>query len=140
MLGGAALDRRWWSARRILAGAVRTQGVALRRGTVVRRAFGYDVFMTRTEAVKTLREFLRMTPVPGVRALSLFGSVGRDEAGLNSDIDVLVDFESAPTFLEFMELKCALEDFLGLPVDLVDRAALRENWRSIVEQEAIRVA
>jgi predicted nucleotidyltransferase len=96
--------------------------------------------MKRTEAATALREFLRRTPARGVKSLSIFGSVARDDAGVNSDIDVLVDFESAPTFIGFMELKCALEDFLGLPGDLVDRAALRENWRAIIEQEAFHVA
>jgi predicted nucleotidyltransferase len=30
----------------------------------------------------------------GVRALSLFGSIGRNEASKASDVDILVDFDS----------------------------------------------
>jgi len=76
----------------------------------------------------------------GVRFLALFGSVARDEAAGESDVDVLVEFDGPATFERYMGLKFHLEDLLGRRVDLVTRRALRQELRPAVEQEAIRVA
>ena len=75
-----------------------------------------------------------------VRSLALFGSVARDDATASSDVDVLVDFEGSATFDRYMGLKFYIEDLLGCRVDLVTRQALRDELRSAVEAEAIRVA
>lgn len=94
-----------------------------------------DVAMQRLhESMPTLRERF------GVRELSVFGSVARDEATDGSDIDVLVDFEGPATFAAFMDLKLFLEELLGVRVDLVTRPALKARLRSVVEAEARRVA
>lgn len=76
----------------------------------------------------------------GVNELFLFGSFVRDEAGPQSDIDFLVDFEGSPTFDDYMDLKFFLEDLLERPVDLATRESLRPRLRSYVEEEARRVA
>jgi len=76
----------------------------------------------------------------GVKELFLFGSVVRDEQRLDSDVDLLVAFEDAPTFDRFMDLKFYLEDLLGRRVDLVTRRAIREALRTHIESEAVRVA
>jgi predicted nucleotidyltransferase len=75
-----------------------------------------------------------------VTALHVFGSVARDEAGPDSDLDVLVDFADTPTFARFMDLKFLLEDEFGVRVDLVTRAALREPIKARILAEARRVA
>ena len=76
----------------------------------------------------------------GVRSLALFGSMARDEAGPDSDVDVLVEFRETPGLAEYMRLKFWLEDHLGRPVDLVMKGALKSWARPVVEAEAIRVA
>ena len=76
----------------------------------------------------------------GLRSLALFGSVARDEAGPESDVDVLVEFYETPGLQEYMSLKFWLEDHLGRRVDLVMKGALKSWARPIVEAEAIRVA
>ena len=76
----------------------------------------------------------------GVKRVSLFGSVVRDELDTTSDVDVLVEFEGPATFAAYMDLKFYLEDLLGRPVDLVTDKALRKELRSYVEKEKIRVA
>ena len=76
----------------------------------------------------------------GVAALYVFGSVARDEATSRSDVDLLVEFQGAPTFAKFMDLKALLEDSLGAPVDPVTRAGLRGRLRTRIEAEARRVA
>ena len=76
----------------------------------------------------------------GVGELYLFGSVARDEARDDSDVDLLVEFTGPPSFDRFMDLKFFLEDALGIPVDLVTRRALKPILRSEIERDAVRVA
>ncbi len=72
--------------------------------------------------------------------LALFGSSARRQATEASDVDLLVEFETEPTFDLFMDLKFRLEDLLGRRVDLVTRAGLRDSLKERVEREAVRVA
>jgi predicted nucleotidyltransferase len=96
--------------------------------------------MTREDILtklRTRREELRQL---GVKSLALFGSTARDEAGAESDVDLLVQFTGEPGFRGYMKLKFYLEDLLGCRVDLVMDEALRPWARPAVEREAIRVA
>ena len=76
----------------------------------------------------------------GVKSLALFGSVARDEARPDSDVDILVEFDEAPTFAQYMDFKFLLEDALGRSVDLVPRKTLRPQLRSNIDLEAIPIA
>ena len=76
----------------------------------------------------------------GVLSIALFGSMARNEAGPDSDVDVLVEFSETPGLTEYMRLKFWLEDLLGRQVDLVMKGALKSWARPVVEAEAIRVA
>jgi len=76
----------------------------------------------------------------GVASLAVFGSVARDEAGPDSDIDILVEFRGAATLARFMDLKSLLETAFGHRVDLVTQKALRERLRPGIEKDAVRVA
>jgi predicted nucleotidyltransferase len=96
--------------------------------------------LTRDEIVKTLRDHRTEWAEFDVESISLFGSMARDEATAESDIDVLVDFRSAPTFDSYMGLKIYLEDLFGRRVDLATRKTLKPRIREIVEREALRVA
>jgi uncharacterized protein with HEPN domain/predicted nucleotidyltransferase len=58
----------------------------------------------------------------GVQRLSLFGSVVRDQARLDSDVDLLVEFfPGAKTYRHFLALAELLEERLGRRVELVTR-------------------
>jgi predicted nucleotidyltransferase len=97
--------------------------------------------MSRQEVLKILR---RETPKVrtrfGVKRLALFGSVARDEARPDSDVDVLVEFDGPVTLDRYMGLKFQLEDALGARVDLVTTTGLKPRVRPVVEREAIDVA
>ncbi len=61
----------------------------------------------------------------GVRRLALFGSVARDEARPDSDVDLLVEFiPGEKTFDRFMALADLLESLLDRRVELVTTEAL----------------
>ncbi len=97
--------------------------------------------MTRDEVLSFL-SFHRQELMErfGVYSLALFGSVARDEAGPDSDVDILVEFRETPGLSEYMSLKFWIEDRLGCRVDLVMEKALKSWARPWVEAEAIRVA
>lgn len=61
----------------------------------------------------------------GVTKIGVFGSYVRNEARSESDIDILVEFEKAPGFFKFLELEENLSEWLGTPVDLTTRNALK---------------
>lgn len=75
----------------------------------------------------------------GVLNLALFGSVARDTATAQSDIDVLVAFDGPATSARFFGVKFYLEDLMGRPVDLVTDKALRPELRPFIEREAVSV-
>jgi len=81
--------------------------------------------LTREEAIQRLQTVESEIRRLGVRRLALFGSVLRNEARPDSDVDVLVEFTPAEkTFDRFMALADLLENTLGHPVEVVTTEAL----------------
>ena len=74
-----------------------------------------------------------------ITSLALFGSLARDEATKNSDVDVLVDFSQTPDLLTFIELEEKLKSALGKNVDLVPKRKLRAELSQNILKEAIAV-
>lgn len=96
--------------------------------------------MNRQDALQLLSEHLpRIRERFGVRNLSIFGSVVRNETRPGSDLDVLVDFVGRPTFDNYMGLKLYLEELFDKGVDLVIPDDLRPALRPRIEQEAVHV-
>ena len=75
----------------------------------------------------------------GVRHLGLFGSVVRREEEPDSDIDILVEFECAPTFFQFIALEDDLSKLLGARVDLVMKSALKPRIGERILSEVLPV-
>ncbi len=97
--------------------------------------------MQSVQAIKLIKnQFDTLRTQYDVRHLSLFGSVARNEARPQSDIDILVEFNGKPSFDGFMNLKFFLEDLLHTHVDLVTKEALRPRMQSLIENELIYVA
>jgi predicted nucleotidyltransferase len=96
--------------------------------------------MKLEDVLKLLRENSPKLKRLGVISLALFGSTARNEATPSSDVDILVDFNSPPTFDQYMETRFFLEDILGRKVDLVTLDGLRPLIRTEVEKEAVYVA
>jgi predicted nucleotidyltransferase len=76
----------------------------------------------------------------GVKHLALFGSTVRDEARVDSDIDVLVEFEGGENYRNYFDLLFYLEDNLHCEIDLVSRDAIRPQLKPHIEKEALYVA
>jgi predicted nucleotidyltransferase len=96
--------------------------------------------MRRTEALKIVAQHERELRDLGVRSLSLFGSVARDQAGPGSDVDVLVEFDGPVGFFHLFDVQERLESFFGCKVDLVTPGGLRPELRQGILAEAVRAA
>ena len=96
--------------------------------------------MERDKILAQLKSHKRQLKKFGVRSISLFGSMARNQARKRSDIDLLVDFDRPIGLFEFARLKMYLEELLGRKVDLVTPEALRKELRETILQEAIRAA
>ena len=73
----------------------------------------------------------------GIRKLSLYGSILRQDFGPNSDVDVLVEFgpEGSPSLLDLGGMLVELTEMLGRQVDLKTWGFLSERVRQQVERE-----
>ena len=96
--------------------------------------------MNRDEVLNALRAH-KTTLVRrfGVAELALFGSTVRDQASLDSDVDILVSFRGTADWRRYFGVQFYLEDLFGRPVDLVTDKALRPELRPSVERESVSV-
>ena len=97
--------------------------------------------MTCEEAIKILHEAL-----PGLRErfgildLAIFGSVARNEAGPDSDVDLLVTLGPDGDLFDLINLRFTLEELLGVKVDLTTPKALKPLTRPSIARDLIHVA
>lgn len=75
----------------------------------------------------------------GVSHAAVFGSVARGEAGVESDIDVLVDLdENRPMgIFEYARLKLYISELLDGPSDVVNRRTLKPLLRANILHDLI---
>lgn len=107
-------------------------------------ASGFEMATSRRMSrAQVLEQLAQTKPILatrfGVTRLALFGSTARGNAGVNSDIDVLVAFDGPATSERYFGVQFELEDLLGRPVDLVTDKALRPELRATIESEAVDV-
>ena len=96
--------------------------------------------MKRSQAVHLLRQKRKeLSEQYPIKSLSLFGSVARDEARPDSDIDILVEFNHPVGLFQFITLQQRLEEILGCEVDLGTLRSLKPYIKQQVLQEAVRV-
>ena len=75
----------------------------------------------------------------GVKSIAIFGSTVRNEAGPESDIDVLVEFDRKIGLFDLSRTKFFLEDVLNEKIDLVPRNSIIPELREIILGEAVDV-
>jgi len=94
----------------------------------------------RMEVERLLREkreaVINMAVKHGAQNPRIFGSVARGEAGLESDIDLLVKMEEGRSLLDLSALVLDLQDFLGVKVDVVSEDGLYWLLRRRILKEA----
>jgi len=96
--------------------------------------------MLRKSVITRIRKHRAQLEKLGVKSLSLFGSVAREEETKNSDVDILVEFNGLATFDRYMDTKFYLEDLLGCKVDLVTPKAIKPRMKPYIMQDLVHVA
>lgn len=73
-----------------------------------------------------------------IRELTIFGSALREDFNEKSDVDLLVEFNpnSGISLFDVVDLKEALESFLGREVDIVSKKAIQRS-RNYLKKKAI---
>jgi uncharacterized protein len=82
-------------------------------------------------------DILALATQYGAANVRIFGSVARNEAGPDSDIDFLIDLERDWSLLDRISLIQDLEDLLGSKVDVVTTKNLRQSFKDQIVKEAI---
>ena len=96
--------------------------------------------MTRERATEEIRRLEPQLRRFGVRTLSIFGSVLRDEAKESSDLDLVAEFDPPPTADQYFQTLFLIEVTLGVHIDLAEPHTLHPLIRQRVLTEALRVA
>ena len=97
--------------------------------------------MRRDEALEKLRSMEQSLRSQGVSRLYLFGSVARDEATSESDVDVAFDITAGAEFDAWDQGRIIMDlaDALGTPVDLIERRAFSNRMEREVKADLIQV-
>jgi predicted nucleotidyltransferase len=99
---------------------------------------------TRAELLDLLCAHEAELRARGVEAMTLFGSVARDDATDASDVDLAMrvgaGFSSGgfDHFGQLEALRERLRDLLGCEVDLVEEPAARPRLRDVIAREGVR--
>ncbi|MEG3057333.1 MAG: nucleotidyltransferase family protein [Methanoculleus sp.] len=89
-----------------------------------------------TLLVRKRDEILSLAYRRGAKNVRVFGSVARNEARADSDVDIPIDLDPDRSLLDVGGLAMDLSLLLGRSVDVVTEAGLRKRIRSRVLQEA----
>ncbi|MGH6902996.1 MAG: nucleotidyltransferase family protein [Geminicoccaceae bacterium] len=95
----------------------------------------------RQRVLRILHEEAPRLRARGITRLSLFGSMARGEAGPYSDIDLLIEIESAAKlgFFELYDLQEELGTLLGRPVQFAFGSAMRPWLREWIEEDRVGI-
>ena len=83
---------------------------------------------------------LRIACAHGAHDVRVFGSRAREDARPDSDLDLLVRFEDGRSLVDLVSMKLALEELLGIRVDVVSERGLSRYIRDRVLADAKTLA
>jgi predicted nucleotidyltransferase len=91
------------------------------------------------DVLQTLRTHESELRLLGVSHAAVFGSVARGDAGLDSDIDVLVDLDENRSMgiFQYARLKLYINELLAGAGDVVNRRTLKPLLRDSILRDAI---
>lgn len=72
-----------------------------------------------------------------LKELGIFGSLVRGENNINSDVDMIVDYNITPDLLKYIELENHIEKLLNVKVDLVIKNSIRPELKRDILNEVI---
>ncbi len=83
-----------------------------------------------------MKKLVEILKKHGVKKIEIFGSYARGEAGSESDLDIIVEFEEKKSLLELIAIEQQLEDELKIPVDLLTPSSISPYLREKIEKES----
>ncbi len=93
--------------------------------------------MPTLELIKKKRdEIKRISSIHGVRHIRIFGSVAKQTADADSDVDFLVELNDGRSLLDLGGLLMDLQDLLGCKVDVVTEKGLHWYLKDKILKEA----
>jgi uncharacterized protein len=96
--------------------------------------------MKRDEAIACLKKHEPELKKLGVERLFLFGSVSRDEARQDSDVDLFFDYEKGRLDLfDLMDIKERASIILGRRADIMTRDSIHRMLRPGIEKSVVPV-
>jgi predicted nucleotidyltransferase len=96
--------------------------------------------MNRADVISVLKRHEAELKKLGVEHLFVFGSVARDTARDDSDVDLFFDHAKGQLGLyELMDVKERAQEILGRRTDIMTRASLHPALREKIEETALRV-
>ena len=95
--------------------------------------------MTRDAVIAILRAHEVALRGRGVLRAALFGSTARNEAGADSDLDIMVEIDPAAhvDLYGYAGISRYIADLFPVPVDVAEREMLLEPVRRTAEKDAI---
>jgi predicted nucleotidyltransferase len=95
--------------------------------------------MNIDDAIATLRLHEGALRARGIRHAAVFGSVARGDNRPDSDLDILVEFESEAegSVYDYLRLKDYVAGLFDGPVDVIDRDALKPHLRAPSARDAV---
>ena len=99
-----------------------------------------DVSMTRDDIITFLTHHKsEIEQRYGVTKIGLAGSYARNEATLESDIDIIVEIKSPNKFRSFFYLLYFLQDALGKQIDLVTESSLKPLVKKTILKDIVYI-
>ena len=97
--------------------------------------------MRKAEAIEKLKRQADAIRALGATSLYLFGSVARDEAGPDSDLDLFIDYDESKKFslVDLVGIKLFLEDELAADIDVTTRNSLHPRLKDRIEAASVQV-
>jgi len=96
--------------------------------------------LTGEALVERLRELLpELREQYHVVDLAVFGSRIRADATSESDLDLLVDFDSEASLFDLVGMELDLQERLGMKVDVLTRASIKARVRERIFESAVPV-
>ena len=95
--------------------------------------------MNKRDAIEVLRRHEADLRARGIIHAALFGSLARDQARPDSDIDIMIEFdpEARIDVFQYAGIKMYIEALFEGPVDVVDLEALKPFVRIPATSDAI---